>query len=424
MLTDSDRELITAAVDGELPPDRDAALRALLADSADAAVLFASLQGDSRRLKALPVRPAPVGLAEAVAGKLSTFPKAVPVAPHSAHPTPRRAGWLPYAVAASVLLAVAVASFWYSLREGSNEADRVAQQQRLPRSDDTAGRATQSPAVPADSLPEAIPAPRFAARPERHDSDLAVLPPPTAVGPEPAPFPRTAGIGDVVGSRPLLDPKPFESIEARLPILVPVADLSKKEVRGRVLDDLGREPAFRLDLFVKDVPQAATAFQAAARSAGVSVAIESSALDRLKKKQPIAVAIYTESLSAEDVVKLLGQLSALARSGERGGSAFLSAHLVPAAAAEQRELRDLLGVDPGPWKRPAVGPRPVTAGTAGELAAAFDKEKGPRHAIMLTYSPVSLRANPNVKEVKAFLDRRDERRANAVPLLVVIRLTP
>src|SRR5205823_705561 len=102
---------------------------------------------------------------------------------------------------------------------------------------------------------------------------------------------RSAGIGDVVGSRPFIDPKPFESIQARLPILVPVADLDAKEVRARVLDELGRDPAFRLDLFVKDVPRASEAFQAAARAAGVSVAVEGSAQDRLKKKQPVALAV-------------------------------------------------------------------------------------------------------------------------------------
>jgi hypothetical protein len=422
MLTDADRELITAAVDGGLPPDREAVLRALLANSADAAALFARLQSDSRRLKALPVRPAPANLARAVAEKVAALPRAIPVAPRSpASSTPDRAGWLPYAVAAAVLLAVSATSFWYSLRQDAGEADRVVQMQRLPHPDAVVGRVARSPAVPEESPPEPIPAPRYSAKPENIGPELAVLPPPAEVGPEPAPLPRVSGLGEAFGSRPLLDPKPFESVKARLPVLVPVADLGREEVRIRVLAELGRDPAFRLDLFVRDLPRAVTAFQAAAHAAGVAVTAEASTLDRLRKKQPIAVAVYTEALSAEDVVRLLGQLAALSKSGDHGG-AFLSAHLVPATAAEQREVRELLGVDPGPWKRPAAGgPKSVTTGTAGEVAAALKKEKGAKPAILLTYLPVALRASPAAKEVRAFLDRRGERKSTAVPLLVVIR---
>lgn len=418
MLTDSDYELITAAVDAELPPDREVAFHALLARNPAAATLYAHLKGDSRRLRALPRRPAPAGLAGTVAARVVALPRATPVAPRApARRALGRPGWAPYAVAASLLLAVTATSFWVSLREAADDTDRLVQQRRLPRSHGPADRHAHSPAAPADPGPELGPPPRRAL-PEggRDDSRLAVRPRPAEVGPEAAPPPRPSGIGEVVGSRPLGATTPFESIEARLPVLAAVSELDRKEILDRVVAELGRDPAFRLDLFVKDVPRAAAIFRSAAQSPGLTVTVEATAQDRLRRKLPTALAVYSDSLSPEEVAKLLTALAKRDRA-DKSGPVFTTAHLVPLQAAEQRDLRDLLGMDlVGLGKRKAGGAKPASTPAVG------DKDKAARPAIMLTYLPAALRVSPPAsKEVKAFLDHRAERNPAAVPLLVVIR---
>jgi hypothetical protein len=264
--------------------------------------------------------------------------------------------------------------------------------------------------------PELGPTPRRALPEGGHDdSRLATLPPPGEVSPEAAPLPRPSGIGDLIGSRPLVPTTPFESIEARLPVLVSVSELDRKELLDRVVAELGRDPAFRLDLFVRDVPKAATTFRMAARAAGLAVVVEPTAQDRLRKKLPTALATYTDSLTPEEVGKLLAGLARRDRA-DMSGPVFTTAHLVPAQAAEQRDLRDLLGVDVGPGKRKAVGPKPLSTPAVGE------KDKAAKPAIMLTYLPAAFRVSPTAsKEVRAFLDGRAERKPAGVLLLVVIR---
>jgi hypothetical protein len=147
----------------------------------------------------------------------------------------------------------------------------------------------------------------------------------------------------------------------------------------------------------------------------VAVAVEATAQDRLRKKLPTALVVYTDALTPDEVGKLL---TALAKrdQADKSGPVFATAHLVPAQAAEQRDLRDLLGLDLGLGKRKPGTPKPNSAGPVEEM------DRAAKPAIMLTYMPAAFRVSPTAsKEVRAFLDRRQERKPSAVPLFVVIR---
>jgi hypothetical protein len=410
MLTDADRQLITAAVDGELSPADAAAFRALVARSAEASALYERLADHARRLGALPRAAAPASLAPAVLARVSEQPQAEPASPRVRFAT-RRVGWLPYVVAASLLLAVAAGSFWLSLRPAANQADGYAEK-RLPPVEPP----HSSPARPAETFVEQLPAPHAPTPP---DTRFAVRPAPAVRVPEAIPSPRTVGGGDQVFFPPI-ETTPLESVQVRLPFLANVADLDQKDAQKRVRAELNHAPAFRLDLFTRDVHQAASVFQSAARSAGVTVTVDKFARDRTRKKLPAAWAIYTESLTADEIAQLLAKLAARSRAGKT--AAFTIGHLVPAQAAEQKDLRDLLGVEVGLLKRvkPATGPKSIADGTADQLAAAL--RKGGKSAILLTYLPVVGRTTPAAsKEVRAFLERRGDRKPDAVPLLIVIR---
>jgi len=102
-----------------------------------------------------------------------------------------------------------------------------------------------------------------------------------------------------------------------------------------------------------------------------------------------------------------------------------TAHVIPAQQAEQRDLRDLLGVDPGLWKRPKTALKPISANTVDQIVANLLKGKAvERPALLMTYSPANARsAAATSKEIKSFLERREERKPNAVPVMIVIRIS-
>jgi hypothetical protein len=392
MLSDADRELITAAVDGALDDRREPLFRALVADSAEAAALFHKLQGDARRLREARRVPAPPGLADCVVARVRDLPHTTPSSRRAAAQRPT---WLTYAVAASLLLAVAAGSYWYVARSARDPEGR-ALRHALPTPQDPGG--TEYAVVPRDRTPEVVPAPRAMVEPEI----VAIAP--RQAGREAAPTPRPFGFNDVIGSRPAVDPGTIAAADIRLPLRATVADLDRPEWKAKVAAELARDPAFRLDLFVHDPLRAAEVFQTAAQAAGVDLIVDATAQERIKRKLPTTWAVYTESLTADELAAFLAQLAARTRAAD-ATPVFASAHLFPAQQPEQRELRELLGVDPLARNKPA---------------ARKDRTEKPT-AILLGYS-TGARVPPALsKEVKTYLDRRDERKPAAVPLLIVIR---
>jgi hypothetical protein len=114
MLSERDFKLLTAYVDGELDAPQRQALARLVAASPEARTFLEKLEGDSSELRALPAHKAPPTLADALMETVSEIrvaptsaPPPHPVEP-PARPIPR---WLGVAVAASVLVAVGMATF-------------------------------------------------------------------------------------------------------------------------------------------------------------------------------------------------------------------------------------------------------------------------------------------------------------------------
>jgi hypothetical protein len=115
MLSEAQKELLTAYVDGELHGhERRLAVR-LLRRSPAARKLFRDLQQDSRQLAALPRQSAPADLCEQVVAHLPTREAAaVAATPSTLVREPERVpSWLGMAIAASVLFVVTLASYFY-----------------------------------------------------------------------------------------------------------------------------------------------------------------------------------------------------------------------------------------------------------------------------------------------------------------------
>ncbi len=428
MLTDSDRELICAAVDGQLSNEQESGFRTLVAESADALQLFQSLQSHSRRLQAIPQRPAPLSLAPKVMTSVRQLPQVKPSAAYRDEQSKRSVGWIPYVVAASLLLAVTSASFWFAAHR-PNDQNAVTHRKQLTRPTDLShDKSVASSALAPESGNDLLPHPRVIDR----NSLLTAVAIPTPNTIEVAPEPRPYTPGDVIGSATFHDQSPLTAVHSRVPFLANVADFDTIEFSARLRDELGRDPAFRLDLFTRDPLRAGDVFQTVIKKAQVTLTIDLLAQERMKKKLPSAWVIYVETLNAEEITKLFGLLAVQTRAEEKN-PAFTSGHLYPAfqadpkdllyptSQADTKDLRDLLGVDLGPGKRlKAVATKPLAATTVDQVTTALQKNNKP--ALMLTYLPVAGRNSPNLSaEIQSFLAKRDDRKPGTIPLMIVIR---
>lgn len=426
MLTETQYELLTSAVDGVLPPAQEAALRTLVAESAEAKETFRQLIRNQRRIKAMVRRKAPADLA---ANVLARLPVSVTV-PAAAFPARRAAGrfepqlgWMPYFAAASLFFTITAGSFWANAVFGESPT-ASAQQKSLPRPVvDREGREAVTVAVALDRRPELLPEPRVPTRPNHND--IAELPTPVL---EPAPTPRPRPF-DVIGSGLMTEPKPHDPVHVRLPFLGSVSELDRTDVQTRLGQEVSRDSAFRLDLFAKDTTRATEMLVALGKAAGLNIHQDGWADDRLRRKPQTTWVLYTESLSADELGKLLSDLAVADRVPEKP-AVFGSFHIFPATHAEQRDLRDVLGVDPGLWKRPgkggaAVPTKSVTNGTVGEVIGTLTKGPKPgQQAIVLPLAPAAARVPASSAKVKAFLDQRGDRKAGAVPVLIVVKPLP
>lgn len=424
-------QLLTAAADGELSPTEGLRVRLLLAGSAEARELFARLQADSARLRRLaPVAP-PADLYARIMGRL---PVTTPVARPSR--SARSRPWVPLAVAASLLLAVTAGSFWFFSRDndltpnqtGTETADNG---DRTPHAKPGASEPSWFEVLPKENAPP--PSIPHLAEPPAIGVAQAPGPGPSPEPPDELPPPRPVA-KDGYAFPPLPPLPPPDLVRVRLPFLASVSDLARDDIREKLADELGRDPAVRIDLFTNDPVKATQLVQAAAKGSGLSVHTDAITAERMKRKQAGAYVVYTESLTPAEVRDLFGKLAtADAKQKQR---AFDMLHATAAQAADQKELKDVLGTDPGPWKRVQPGqgtsptktdPKPISAGTGDQLTKNLTTpatKPGEKPAVLMTLTPAAYRTHPAMsKELKEFLAKRGERKASAVPVMIVIRHT-
>lgn len=423
--------LITAAVDGTLSTTELRAFRKLLEASPEARALYAKLKSDRDRVRALPRVAPPADLHAKILAKLATAtpaPVATPAKPRRYEPSRRFSAWAPVAAAACLLFGVTAISFAYF-----NHQSKATAAAKNPYADALPAAQDSPVAVPspAASAPLAIPTADAAAR-------LDVSPVPPIAHPRPlpealatAPEPRPVS-PNFFAARPLPPIPPLDFIKVRVPFLRTIAEFDRDDTRQELTDELGRDASFRFDLFVRDTARGAEVFQNAAKAAGMTVYADATTLDRLKKKQVASVAIYTESLTAAELTDLFAKLSA--EDMKYSPRVCDSLHVTPVVGTDEKELKQLLGVDVGLFKRVGSGgaghgergDKPVSANTIESVSKSLNgaaPKSGDATAVLLTWHPTVSRTNPALsKEVAQFKEKRGPRKPNAVPAIIVIRL--
>jgi hypothetical protein len=224
---------------------------------------------------------------------------------------------------------------------------------------------------------------------------------------------------------PLPPIAPFANVQARIPFLTFVSDLEREDVRQQFLAELGRDPAYRLDLFAPDTARAADLFQITVRGQGITLFIDNAAQERMKRKQPGAYVIYTDSLTAAELRDLIAKLAADDAKGSQ--RAFEMVHATSITVTDQNYFQSVFGTmfDLSNGKRtPNAQPneantKPISAGTADQLAKSLNKQADKSAVLMgINVTPAAMS-----KELTQYRQKRGERRPNTVPVMIVIRLT-
>jgi hypothetical protein len=431
MLTESQLILITAAVDGDLTDAEARDLRRLLDESALARTTYDRLRADSLRLQSLPRIEPPADLQERVMARIAALgpiPAATPARPIETPSHPARRPWhrvAPIAIAASVLIAIAGTSFLiFSADRGDSARDsnRPPAGGRdngndPPREDWLPGRTARLPSAP-------MPSERVEGA-DVHQAPAPAVAPDNAVAI--APEPRTPD-HDLIGAHPRAEFPNFDLVQLRLPFLEPLADFEREAIRQQLTEELGRDPAFRIDLFARSPIRGAELILKAARASGLAVHADTASMNYLRKGQVSSVVLYTDSLSAPQLTALLAVLNS--EDAKVSPRVFDAVHAMPIAREDEIEIRRVLGADPGLFKRALPDRRKdapkgesVSAGTADQIASAIRAGKGGGGSgVLMTWAPAQGRTPPSASvELKTYLSKRGERKPDAVPVIIVIR---
>jgi hypothetical protein len=417
----------------------------LLKTSPAAKVLLDRLQADQARLRQLPLAKAPVDLTRRIMAALPTtvsvgdktpapvrsrpIPPVVTPAPQPvlfARRRPRT--WLPIAVAASLLLAVMGGSVVYFAKQNHSGPQ--------PGSGDLARAESPVQPAPQPNLTDVLP-PDDAPLPSRpplvapQEVAIVVSEVPTQPKIEVVAPPRLVFEGNAFPPVPPIPP--LKVVDARVPFLASVVDFERDDIRSRFTEELGRDAAFRVDLFARDPSRGAELFQGASRSVGLTVQVDPQSQERIKRKQGTAYMVYAECLTAAEWRDLFIRLGA--DDGKAPQRVFDCIHVATAVPSDQRDLRELLGIDPGLWKHPqppathaqGAETKPISAGTGDQIARSLSTSPGVmpnKAAVLVTFAPPGFRGMPPAREVRDFMANRPTRKANVVPMMVVIRPQP
>lgn len=414
MLTESEQLLIAAAVDGGLTPAEAKAFDHLLAAKPEAGLLVRQLKANAARLAALPKRRAPHALAANVMARVR------PVTPARKSAPVRTRSLLPFAVAASLFLAVTAGSFLFFHGKDAANSER-AQSNQLPPAGEGAVSA-DVPAVEAVAFARPGAGEDGVSKPAGDDGEFAKMPPadPPATVVAQSPKPHTPEEIELIGSALMIESKPLKQIDPALPLLFSALEFDQPDPQERLKKELAKDGGFRLNLFSKNTAAAVEQVQAAAKGVGIHVFVEGNTAERIKKPMgALPYAVYVENLTADDLAALFAALSKQVNAQSRPETVLGSAHFIPADVPEQKDLRELLALD---WPQAkAVKPtegKPVSEGTLKEVVASV-KKPGAKAAAVVTYA-ARLNAGKSA-EVKQFVDKRGERKPGTVPLLIVIR---
>jgi len=326
----------------------------------------------------------------------------------------------PIAIAAAVLAMVSFGSYAFFLPPA----------QLRPTPSDVAAIPTPTITVPTVPVPTVPVEPEYLPEataksngPEVDDAIAKLGPEPELVDVIAKPTVEPEKSGDIFGSPHRIETRPLKSVDIAIPVLLQASEFHTEVGAARLKEELSRDSAVRIDLFGKNGPVVLEQLQAAAKAANIHLFTDALTAERIKKPLGFAFALYVENLSADELAGLLTESSRLVSALPQPEGILGKAHLIPAGTPEQKDVKDLVGVEflsGRALKSSASEPKPISSDTLGKVTQALKKSE--KAAIVLTYLPTNQRLGAaKSAEVKAFLDKRGERLKGTVPALIVVR---
>ena len=426
------QELLTAAVDGELNAAERRLVEKLLRDSDGARGFHGQLLKDAQRLQQLPSAAPGDDLATNVLNIIAE--RAMRPTPL---PMPRRKStwnaqrllpWVSISAAAMVMISVSMLSYLY-FAASERQLVEAAKKQKS-----------------AGAIPPIVEPGKHVAKQSRPVEPLSVeiLPQPRDTGArllaQKAPaserldvYPRAA-----TERFPITSPyeEKGESLRGEtlegLPLILPLQDLDRTNPKQSLRAELTKDEVVRIDLFAKDAGRASEVLQNALKARGIHIIVDALVQERLKKKLPTDLVFFTESLTAEEIAQLLEHVGSddkraeLKKAGDGLFDKFVLARFQP---RDLSSLAKLLGIPAGQVKLPKVKGaasfdmrKSLESLTASHIASSLPKGSAASNqkvTLVLSYSPVHAKPETS-KEIKAFLEKRGERKVGVVPMMLVV----
>jgi len=451
MITDDLLQLITASVDGELSAVESRRLSRLLNTCEEARAIHARFKADSNKLHALPRLAPPADLQNRVMARIAALtpvparlsklqprPTSQPKAEPARHAQPysrKSQSWIPIAIAASLLLGVTASSFLFFNQQQPRNSFARNPNRPPPATLKGATDPEWAKWLPVETDPRpSVPVHRDNLLPDvtiaRLDfPSVPVTPDAVALAPDP----RSVR-PDLMGAR-LLPETRFDLVEIRIPFLKPVSAFEIEDVRQQFVEEIAQDPA-RIDLFTRNPVRAVELFREASKSMGVHLSVDGNTISQLQKRPLGAVMIYTESLTGSDLATLFSKLNA--EDAKVSPHVFDMLHSTPVSDLDARDLKVVLGFDPGLYKRPMTEKsneksernldpnKSLSAGTADQIVKSVltgQGKPGEKSAVLLSWNVLPGRSLPQASspELKHFLAKRGDRKPDAVPVIIVIR---
>jgi hypothetical protein len=443
MIPDRWRELLTAYVDGELTQRQLRLVERVLEQSSEGRELLRRLEADAAAIRHLTPPALDRDLSPAVLNAIrerGLRPRRRRV--FRSQPALFSSGAV-LAGAAAVLLLVGMSSYLLV---------RISQPEPVGQHGPPEGQGSgiaESPRVepppstePAAAAPAATPLAQQAppASVRRNDDSTAFVGPLPAEREEKEQAPEQPRGQAAVVTAPSMELFQPERVEAvTLPVVLSLLDLERDEGRDKLLRELRKESAFRIELPCRNATRAYERVQGALRSQDVAAVVEQTAMTRMGQPQwKTNYVLFAEDLTPDELATVLRDCGRIDRDGKPAEAQLADVVVTRLSKGHRKDLSDLLGIDPLPISPDATGPlgtdphKPLPELTAGQVANALTGRAGQgtdsrgvaskplrRQALVMAFYPVRPpRGSPDVRH---FLDARKPARAGTVQVLLVLR---
>jgi hypothetical protein len=371
-------KLLTAYVDGELDPQKRAAVDELLRRSLRARALLQQLQSDSALVRTLP----PIALDKDLTGQiLEKIERQHVYGVLRPEPIRKRfASWSQYAVAASVLIAATLLTLTYSPK-GRN----------LSRLN---GVSRGTPLELAETEPApTIPKVRDRAETARPSMDLTPIGPAlsTVAPPQPPDFPnvRVDQAPDQRLGAPVSNPEELRSPSITVPLIITARELELGQRQDALRDEFGKRRSHRVDIDCSDTAQALERVRSSLRNYDIQLIVDKEVRDRFKVPPKATVAVYLQDLKPGEMLSLLRRIIVADPKATNGHKAIPTAAgltICELAGADHQQLRATLQIDPTePVAASGAAPlKPLSAKTEEEVVKSLTMD---REAVLATLKP-------------------------------------